>query len=197
MKGYLNNEEATKHTVDKDGWLHTGDIAYMDEEGYFFVVDRLKELIKYKGFQVPPAELEGLLLEHEGIADAAVIPVPDTVADELPKAFVVRKPGHEALTEEEVKEFIKAKVVHYKQLRGGVEFVDIIPKSASGKILRRVLRDQETAKRAAAEADSPSADAAAPAAAAPAAPAATATAEAATATATAGVAALKVAETKK
>jgi acyl-CoA synthetase (AMP-forming)/AMP-acid ligase II len=147
MKGYLNNATATAGTVDKDGWLHTGDIAYYDEEGFFFVVDRLKELIKYKGFQVPPAELEGLLLEHPGLADAAVIPVPDAEADELPKAFVVRKPGAEALTEDEVKAFIKERVVHYKRLRGGVEFVEAIPKSASGKILRRVLKEQERAKR--------------------------------------------------
>src|SRR3989338_2331522 len=89
MKGYLNNEAATRSTIDADGWLHTGDIAYADEEGYFFIVDRLKELIKYKGFQVPPAELEALLIAHASIKDAAVIGIPDEEAGELPRAYVV------------------------------------------------------------------------------------------------------------
>eukprot|EP00457_Paulinella_chromatophora_P002563 gb/GEZN01002568.1/.p1 GENE.gb/GEZN01002568.1/~~gb/GEZN01002568.1/.p1 ORF type:complete len:650 (-),score=89.23 gb/GEZN01002568.1/:490-2415(-) len=146
MKGYRGQPEATSQTIDKDGWLHTGDIAYVDDEGYFFIVDRLKELIKYKGFQVAPAELEGLLLHHPQIADCAVIPVPCEIAGEIPKAFVVLKPGSR-LTEEEIKDFIKQDVAHYKRLRGGVEFVEQIPKSASGKILRRILRAQERKKQ--------------------------------------------------
>ncbi|MEM7136038.1 MAG: 4-coumarate--CoA ligase family protein [Myxococcota bacterium] len=140
MKGYLNNEEATKATIDEDGWLHTGDIAQVDEEGFFTIVDRLKELIKYKGFQVPPAELEALLVGHPGIADAAVVGVPDAEAGELPKAFITLQPNA-TLSENDIKTFVADKVAHYKQLRL-VEFVDEIPKSASGKILRRMLRNR-------------------------------------------------------
>jgi acyl-CoA synthetase (AMP-forming)/AMP-acid ligase II len=142
MKGYLNNEEATKHTVDDDGYLHTGDIGYVDQDGYFYIVDRLKELIKYKGFQVPPAELEAVLLSHPAIADAAVIGVADEEAGELPKAFVV-KSGE--VDEAEVMEYVAGHVSPQKKIRI-VEFIDEIPKSASGKILRRVLVDQERAK---------------------------------------------------
>ena len=138
MLGYLNNEEATKSTI-IDGWLHTGDLVFADEDGYFTVTDRLKELIKYKGFQVAPAELEGVILGHENVADVAVIGVNDGEGGELPKAFVVSKDPSRS-SEEEIKEFVKAKLVHYKQLRGGVEFVDSIPKTASGKILRRQLK---------------------------------------------------------
>ncbi|EDV29294.1 uncharacterized protein TRIADDRAFT_19929 [Trichoplax adhaerens] len=137
MKGYFRNEKATALTIDKDGWLHTGDIAYYDEDGYFYIVDRLKELIKYKGFQVPPAELEALLLTNEKIADAAVIGRPDLEAGELPMAFIVKK---SEISKEEIIEFVKSKVSPHKYLRGGIEFADIIPKSASGKILRRELR---------------------------------------------------------
>ncbi|MEM7095967.1 MAG: 4-coumarate--CoA ligase family protein [Actinomycetota bacterium] len=139
MKGYLNNDEATADTIDEDGWLHTGDVAHFDEDGYIFIVDRIKELIKYKGFQVPPAELEGLLLTHPGIADAAVIGIPDDEAGELPKAFVQLQPGVE-LSEDEIKQFIADQVATYKQIRL-LEFIDQVPKSASGKILRRELRD--------------------------------------------------------
>ena len=139
MKGYLKNDEATRSTIDEDGWLHTGDVAEIDEDGHFYIVDRVKELIKFKGFQVPPAELEALLLTHPGIADAAVIGIPDEEAGELPKAFVVLAPGQE-LSEDDVKAFVAEKVATYKQLRI-VEFIDQIPKSASGKILRRFLRD--------------------------------------------------------
>ncbi|KNC97637.1 uncharacterized protein SPPG_07106 [Spizellomyces punctatus DAOM BR117] len=151
MKGYHNNDEATRNTIDAEGWLHTGDIAYADKNGFFFIVDRLKELIKYKGFQVPPAELEGYLLTHPAIADAAVISRPDESAGELPRAYVVLKPGAKA-TEQEVQKFIEGKVAQHKRLRGGVAFVDEIPKAASGKILRRVLRDmdKEAMKREAA-----------------------------------------------
>jgi acyl-CoA synthetase (AMP-forming)/AMP-acid ligase II len=142
MKGYLNNEEATRHTVDEDGWLHTGDIGYVDEDGYFFLVDRLKELIKYKGFQVPPAELEAILLSHPNIADAAVIPVPDEEAGEIPKAYVVLSGD---VDEAAIMSFVAERVAPHKKIRL-VEITEEIPKSASGKILRRVLVDRERAK---------------------------------------------------
>lgn len=140
MRGYLNNPHATSITIDGEGWLHTGDIGHVDENDHFYIVDRLKELIKYKAFQVPPAELEGLLLTHPDVADAAVIGIPDEEAGELPKAFVVLKPGHDT-TPEALMEFVAGHVAHYKQVRI-VEFVHEIPKSASGKILRRLLRDR-------------------------------------------------------
>ena len=140
MKGYLNNPTATEATVDADGWLHTGDIGHIDPDGHLFVVDRLKELIKFKGFQVPPAELEALLLTHPAVADSAVIGLPDVDAGEIPVGYVVLKPGAEA-TAEEIQEFVAGKVATYKQVRV-LHLVDEIPKSASGKILRRVLRDQ-------------------------------------------------------
>jgi acyl-CoA synthetase (AMP-forming)/AMP-acid ligase II len=143
MKGYLNNPEATARTVDPEGWLHTGDIGVVDDDGYLLVVDRLKELIKVKGFQVAPAELESLLLKHPRVADAAVIGVPDDDAGEVPKAIVVAR---EPLTADEVIAFVHAEVAHYKRVRH-VEFVDAIPKSASGKILRRVLVERERARR--------------------------------------------------
>jgi acyl-CoA synthetase (AMP-forming)/AMP-acid ligase II len=139
MKGYLNNPEATARTVDADGWLHTGDIGVMDADGYLTVVDRLKELIKVKGFQVAPAELESLLLKHPKIADVAVIPVADEVSGEVPKAIVVAR---EPLTADEVIAFLQPKVAHYKCVKH-VAFVDAIPKSPSGKILRRVLVEKE------------------------------------------------------
>eukprot|EP00127_Corallochytrium_limacisporum_P005078 Clim_evm33s198 gene=Clim_evmTU33s198 len=141
MKGYLNRTEATKDTIRSDGFMHTGDIVEIDENGNFWIVDRLKELIKYKGFQVPPAELEEELLKHPMIADAAVIGKPAGDDGELPTAYVVKKTGME-VSEDEVKKYIADQNAHYKQLRGGVRFVDAIPKSASGKILRRVLRDE-------------------------------------------------------
>ena len=143
MKGYLNNPAATANTIDDDGWLHTGDIGHVDDDGHVFIVDRLKELIKYKGFQVPPAELEALLLTHPAVADAAVIGVADDEAGEIPVGFVVLKPGQEA-TEADIMAFVAERVATYKQVRK-VNFVDAIPKSASGKILRRVLRDAATA----------------------------------------------------
>jgi len=145
MKGYLNRPEATAATIDANGWLHTGDIGYCNEEGHFFIVDRLKELIKYKGMQVAPAELEALLLTHPQVADAAVIPVPDEEAGELPKAFVVRKEGADALTPEELMAFVAKQVAPYKKLRQ-LEFIEQIPKSASGKILRRLLVERERVK---------------------------------------------------
>ena len=140
MTGYLNNPEATAETIDGDGWLHTGDVARIDEDGHMYIVDRVKELIKYKGFQVPPAELEALIVTHPAVADVAVIGIPEVEAGELPKAFVVVREG-ETLTEDELKEFVAGHVASYKQIRL-VEFTDEIPKSASGKILRRFLRDK-------------------------------------------------------
>eukprot|EP01116_Phalansterium_solitarium_P019385 TRINITY_DN5388_c0_g1_i1.p2 TRINITY_DN5388_c0_g1~~TRINITY_DN5388_c0_g1_i1.p2 ORF type:complete len:536 (-),score=210.74 TRINITY_DN5388_c0_g1_i1:286-1893(-) len=141
MKGYYNNPKATAECIDKDGYFHTGDIAYVDEKGYFYIVDRLKELIKFKGFQVAPAELEDLLLSHPAVADCAVIGVPDQEAGELPRAYVVLAAGKKA-TAKEIQDFVASKLSHFKHLRGGVAFVDAIPKSLSGKILRRVLRDE-------------------------------------------------------
>lgn len=140
MKGYLNNPTATAETLDAEGWLHTGDIGHIDADGHLFIVDRLKELIKYKGFQVPPAELEALLLTHPAVADAAVIGLPDEEAGEIPVGYVVLRPGAEVSTED-IQAFVAEQVAHYKQVRV-LHVVDEIPKSASGKILRRVLRDQ-------------------------------------------------------
>lgn len=142
MKGYLNNPQATALTVDAEGWLHTGDIGYADEDGYVWIVDRAKELIKYKGLQVAPAELEAVLVSHPAVADAAVIGVPDEEAGELPKAFVVLK--GEA-TADEILAYVAGQVAPYKKIRF-IEFIPQVPKSATGKILRRVLKEQETAK---------------------------------------------------
>ncbi|KAJ3337724.1 hypothetical protein HDU83_008541 [Entophlyctis luteolus] len=174
MKGYHNNPKATAACIDADGWLHTGDLLSVSEDGLFYVVDRLKELIKYKGgcpflnmlanstsgFQVPPAELEACLLEHPAVADCAVIGQPDESAGEVPRAFVVLKvcpvpfeanestkskssqPGLQC-TESEIDRFVQTRVAPHKRLRGGVVFIKGIPRSASGKILRRVLRDQD------------------------------------------------------
>ncbi|WNO73919.1 MULTISPECIES: 4-coumarate--CoA ligase family protein [unclassified Streptomyces] len=142
MKGYLGRPEATAAMIDEEGWLRTGDIGRVDEDGWLFVVDRVKELIKYKGFQVPPAELEALLLGHEGIADAAVIGVYDTDGNEIPKAYVVRQPGAEELTEDDIIAFVAERVAPYKKIRR-VSFIGGVPRAASGKILRRELRDRE------------------------------------------------------
>ena len=146
MKGYFRQPDATAEAITPDGWFHTGDIASMDEDGYVRIVDRKKELIKYKGFQVPPAELEGVLLEHPGVADAAVIPKPDDEAGEVPKAFVVRKPDAEP-SAAELMTFVAERVATFKQVRE-IEFTGAIPKNASGKLLRRVLIEQERASEA-------------------------------------------------
>ncbi|MEE8396817.1 MAG: 4-coumarate--CoA ligase family protein [bacterium] len=140
MKGYLNNPEATAEAIQND-WFHTGDIGHIDEDGYFYIVDRLKEMIKYKGYQVAPAELEALLLTHPAVGDAAVIAKADDEAGEIPKAFVVKKSEVNA---EEIMAFIADKVAPQKRIRA-LEFVEEIPKSASGKILRRVLVEKERA----------------------------------------------------
>ena len=140
MLGYHGNAAATAETITPDGWLRTGDIGRMDGDGYLWVHDRKKELIKYKGFQVPPAELEGLLLEHPAVADAAVIGVPDAAAGELPKAYIVAKPGSH-VTGDDLMAFVAAKVATFKRIRL-VEFIDQVPKTPSGKILRRVLKER-------------------------------------------------------
>lgn len=138
MKGYVGDPEATSTTLDPDGWLRTGDLCYIDEEGFLFVVDRLKELIKYKGYQVAPAELEQLLQSHPEIADAAVIPYPDEEAGQVPMAFVVKQP-QSRINERGVMDFVAKQVAPYKKVRR-VEFVSAIPKSPAGKILRKELR---------------------------------------------------------
>lgn len=144
MKGYFKNTEATQSTVTPDGWLKTGDLCYIDEDGYLFVVDRLKELIKYKGYQVPPAELEALLLTHPEVSDVAVIPFPDREVGQFPMAYVVRKKGSN-LSAQEVMEFVAKQVAPYKKVRK-VAFVTDIPKNASGKILRKDLIKLATSK---------------------------------------------------
>lgn len=138
MLGYLGNPEATAATIDKDGWLHTGDVAKVDEDGYFYIVDRLKELIKYKAYQVAPAELEALLLSHPAVADVAVVPKLDKEAGEVPKAFIVR---NQEISAEAIMAWVADKVAPYKKIRE-IEFIEKIPKSPSGKILRRILRDR-------------------------------------------------------
>lgn len=132
MKGYWNKPDATAQTLTPDGWLRTGDIAYADETGFLWIVDRLKELIKVKGNQVAPAELEGVLLEHPGVADAAVVgvrPAGGVEGEEVPRAYVVRREGEESVTEEGVREWMEGKVSRGKWLVGGVRFVEAIPKN--------------------------------------------------------------------
>ncbi len=141
MKGYLNNPSATEDMIDNDNWLHSGDIGKADDDGYLYVVDRVKELIKYKGLQVAPAELEGIIQSHPAVADVAVIPRPDEEAGEIPKAFVVVKPDA-TLTEDEVIAYVAERVSPQKKVRK-VEFIDAIPKVPSGKILRRQLVERE------------------------------------------------------
>ncbi|SVC82065.1 uncharacterized protein METZ01_LOCUS334919, partial [marine metagenome] len=134
MKGYLNNPDATQAMIDEDGWLHTGDIGHADEDGYLYVVDRVKELIKYKGMQVAPAELEAVVQSHPAVADAAVIPSPDIEAGEVPKAFVVVKPEM-SVSANEIMSHVAERVAPHKKVRR-VEFINEIPKVPSGKILR-------------------------------------------------------------
>jgi acyl-CoA synthetase (AMP-forming)/AMP-acid ligase II len=146
MKGYWRRPDATSAMVTEDGWLRTGDLGMITADGHYWIVDRLKELIKYKGFQVPPAELEELLLSHPDVADCAVLGVPDDAAGELPKAYVVLKPGVK-ITEQDIQKFAASKLAPHKHLRGGVQFTQAIPKSASGKILRRVLKEEDAKAR--------------------------------------------------
>lgn len=137
-----DDPEQTAATLSQKGWLRTGDLGRYDTDGFFYISDRLKELIKVRGFPVAPAELEALLLTHEAVSDAAVISVPDETAGEVPRAYVVLKTEEGAVSDQDIYNFVKEHVVPYKRLDGGIVFTDVIPKSASGKILRRVLRDQ-------------------------------------------------------
>ncbi|POS77615.1 4-coumarate-CoA ligase 1 [Diaporthe helianthi] len=144
-KGYYNNPKATAESIDAEGWYRTGDIGYVDEENNIYITDRLKELIKYNGFQVAPAELEGLLLAHPAVSDAAVIGVySEQRATELPRAVVVLAAGYrgDEKMEKDLKDWIHQRVAPHKRLRGGVRFVQAIPKSNAGKLLRRVLVEQ-------------------------------------------------------
>jgi acyl-CoA synthetase (AMP-forming)/AMP-acid ligase II len=146
MKGYLNHPEETADAIDREGWYHTGDVGHVDDDGFFYIVDRTKELIKYKGLQVAPAELEAVLLVHPAVLDAAVVRSPDEEAGEVPKAFVVLKPDAAArtVTADALMAFVAERVAPHKRVRR-VEFVDQIPKSASGKILRRLLVERDRA----------------------------------------------------
>ncbi|XP_061728907.1 luciferin 4-monooxygenase-like isoform X1 [Cydia pomonella] len=146
MKGYVGNEAATRDVMDEEGYLKTGDIGYYDEQGFLFIADRLKEIIKYKGFQVPPAEVECVLLQHPGVAECGVVGAPDMSAGELPFAFVVTRPGA-TLTEAELLEFTASRLSPAKRLHG-VIFVKEIPKNPSGKLLRRVLKQKLKEMRA-------------------------------------------------
>jgi acyl-CoA synthetase (AMP-forming)/AMP-acid ligase II len=141
MKGYLNRPEATAEMITPDGWLRTGDVGTIDGDGQLYVVDRLKELVKYKGFQVAPAELEALLLSHPAVADVAVVPKPDEEAGEIPKAFVVVRPDA-GVSAEDLMAYVAERVASYKRVRD-VEFMAEVPRSPSGKILRRILVDRE------------------------------------------------------
>lgn len=140
MKGYVNDSAATENTIDKDGWLHSGDIAYYDEDKQFYIVDRLKELIKYNANQVPPAEIEAILLSNPKVKDCGVIGIPDEKAGELPFAYVVKQQGVQ-LTEQEVIQFVADNTSKVKWLRGGVKFIDEIPRNPTGKLLRREMRE--------------------------------------------------------
>jgi long-chain acyl-CoA synthetase len=146
MLGYWKAPEATAEAI-RDGWLHTGDIGWRDEEGYVTITDRKKELIKYKGFSVAPAQIEALLLEHPAVADVAVVAKQSEEAGEIPKAFVVLRAGHENITPDELIIWANGKLATYKNVRE-VEFIDAIPRNPSGKILRRILKEQERQKSA-------------------------------------------------
>ncbi len=143
FKGYHKNPEGTKNALTPDGYFKTGDVGHQDKDGNFYITDRVKELIKYKGFQVPPAELEGLLISHPMVNDVAVVGIYNKdQATEVPRAYIVPAPGVEGSPKsaQEIMQWLQAKVANHKKLRGGVRFVDEIPKSASGKILRRLLK---------------------------------------------------------
>jgi long-chain acyl-CoA synthetase len=144
MAGYWNAPDATAETLPGGGWIRTGDIVTADEEGYITILDRKKEMIKYKGYQIAPAELEALLLEHPSVMDSAVIPKRDPESGEIPKAFVIIREGQE-ISKEDLMRFVEERVAPYKKVRE-IEFVEAIPKTASGKILRRELIDAERAK---------------------------------------------------
>ena len=145
MLGYLNNQEQTDEVLVGDGWLRTGDLAEQDEHGNVFIVDRLKEVIKYKGYQVPPAELEAVLLTHPEVADSAVVGVVRQDGLEIPKGFVVMQPNHKA-TETDIMQYVAERVAPYKKIRE-IEFVEVVPKSSTGKILRRELKAEDAAQQ--------------------------------------------------
>jgi long-chain acyl-CoA synthetase len=144
MQGYWKAPEETARAL-RDGWLYTGDIGHVDADGYTYIVDRKKEMIKYKGFGVAPAELESLLMEHPAVMDSAVIGVPDDEAGELIKGFVVLRKGHSS-TPDEIIAFANGKLAGYKRVHF-IEIIDTIPKTASGKILRRDLKEREKARK--------------------------------------------------
>lgn len=139
MKGYYKNEEATNEMVTQDGWLRTGDIGHYDENGLFYISDRMKELIKVNAYQVAPAELEAILRDHPAILDAVVVGIPHPKCGEVPKAFVVKQIGS-AISAEELQEFVAKQVVKYKQITGGIHFIESIPKTPTGKILRKDVK---------------------------------------------------------
>ncbi|XP_047365800.1 4-coumarate--CoA ligase 1-like isoform X2 [Vespa velutina] len=139
MLGYYGNRKATNETIDNDGWLHTGDVCLYDETGKLFIVDRLKELIKYKGYQVSPVEIEVLLLSHPAVKDVAVASKLDENSGELPMAFIVKQPNSK-VTAQEIADYVKRQMSPQKWLRGGVRFIDAIPRNSTGKIMRRELR---------------------------------------------------------
>ncbi|HXX79852.1 MAG TPA: hypothetical protein VEI53_15275, partial [Ktedonobacteraceae bacterium] len=144
MQGYWKAPEATAEAL-RDGWLYTGDIGRMDEDGYVTVTDRKKEMIKFKGFSVAPAQIEALLLEHSAVADVAVIGKPDEEAGEVPKAYVVLRTGHEQQSADELMLWVNDRLATYKSIHE-IEFIDTIPRNPSGKILRRILKEQERQK---------------------------------------------------
>jgi len=144
MKGYWKRPEETAECLSEDGWLRTGDVGWLDEDGYLYVVERKKEMIKYKGYQVAPAELEAVLHEHPAVLDVAVIPKPHREGGEMPKAFIVLREGYQA-SPEELMAFVAEKVAPYKKVRE-VEYLSEIPKSPAGKILRRDLIERERGK---------------------------------------------------
>lgn len=146
MPGYWKAPEETARAL-RHGWLYTGDIGYVDADGYLYVVDRKKEMIKYKAFSIAPAELEAVLLEHPAVQDAAVIGIPDEQAGEAPKGFVVLRP-EQRVTADELITFVNSRLASYKKLHE-VEFIDVIPRVPSGKVLRRVLKEREKAARTA------------------------------------------------
>lgn len=141
MRGYYKNDQATRATITETNWLRTGDIGHFDENGLFYVSDRIKELIKVNAFQVAPAELEAILRKHNDLLDAAVVGISHPKYGEVPKAFVIRK-SESQVTEKDIQAFVAKQVIKYKQLRGGVQFVDSIPKTSTGKILRREIRQK-------------------------------------------------------
>jgi 4-coumarate--CoA ligase len=141
MKGYLEDPEKTAECLSESRWLRTGDVAHYDKDGYIYITDRIKELIKVNGFPVAPAELEALLLTHPAVADVAVIGIPDDKSQEAPRAYIVITEGV-IIGAEDIYAWVSKRVVHYKRLQGGIVFCEAIPKSASGKILRRILRDE-------------------------------------------------------